>query len=265
MRRVKVLRALILAMVLFALVIPASLAAEPTVFVRGYVVDECGAGVIGALVEFERVQGGRIYGPSEVANDRGDWGVQLTGVLGDYLIKVTLPDGNVVEWLAGAGNDQVKIADAVDEVDWVLTPAILGAGADGPITIVTDIPCTQPPNGPTYIWGTTWTATGLNPGEVEMCGEAEVTLLYWNVWYDWMPWAPGQAPKPPVITAGWVQKAGPKISQEGTGLFGFGISPIPGLWKAVATKGGLTGETVFYILENQSGMTAYGPVAVVLS
>jgi hypothetical protein len=263
MRRVKVLRALILAMVLFALVIPFSVAAQG-VYVRGYVVDECGAGVQGALVEFERVQGGRIYGPSEVKNDRGDWGVQLTGVEGEYIIRVTLPNGNVVEWLEGAGNDQVKIADAVDEIDWYLTPAIQARGVDGPITIVTDIPCTTPPNGPTYIWGTTYGATGPNPGDVAFCGDAEVTLWYWNVWHDWMPWVPGQPAKPPVIKSGWVQKAGPKFSQTGTGLYGFGIAPIPGLWKVVATKGAMTGETMFYIPENAAGMTAMGPIEVVL-
>jgi len=265
MRRVKVLRALILAMVLLALVVPFSAAAAaPSVYVRGYVVDECGAGVQGALVEFERVQGGRIYGPSEVKNDRGDWGVMLTGVIGEYVVRVTLPSGNVVEWLEGAGNDQVKIADAVDEIDWYLTNAIQARGVDGPVTIVTDIPCTTPPNGPTYIWGTTYKATGVNPGEVDFCGDAEVTLSFWNVWHDWMPWVPGQPAKPPVITSSWVQKAGPKFSQTGTGLFGFGIAPIPGLWKVTATKAGKTGETMFYIQEGAAGMTAWGPVEAVL-
>ena len=199
-------------------------------------------------------QTGEIKGTSVVANDRGDWGVGLSGIIGEYIVRVTLPTGNVVEWLEGAGDDQIKIADAVDEIDWYLTPALQAKGTDGPITIVTDIPCTLPPNGPTFIWGTTYAATGPNPGDVAFCGDATVSLFFWNN-VDFSN---------PVFPNGWVLKAGPKPSQTGTGLYGFGISPIPGLWKAVGTKGALTGETMFYIPVNAAGMTAMGPVAVIL-
>ena len=280
MKQVSVLRTLLVVLVLFVLLTPLSVSAAEGddngpygegAYIRGYVVDECGAGVIGAKVEIERVQTGMVYGPSVVANDRGDWGVWISGTEGDYVIRVTLPNGNVVEWYQGFGDGKVKIADAVDEIDYAWP------GSEGPFTIVTDIPCTQPPGGPVFIWGNTYVrdnqptlaAAGYVPEGVTPVGGAEVTLWFWNVFRD---------DDTGTLTMGWIQKGGPKTSQDGTGLFGFGIAPIPGLWKIVATsspnlealKGAalsLTvaqGETTFYLGEGVPGMGAYGPIPVVI-
>ena len=68
----------------------------------------------------------------------------------------------------------------------------VGTTVVGPVTIVTDIACTQPPNGPTFVWGTTWKATGVNPGEAVPEGDVLVSLWFWNVYLDYMPWSPGQ-------------------------------------------------------------------------
>ena len=247
MKRVSVLRVLVLALVLFALVVPFSVSAGANI--RGYVVDECGAGVIGAKVEIERVQTGRVYGPATVKNDRGDWSVWISGTEGDYVIRVTLPSGNVVEWYQGFGDGKVKIADAVDEIDYAWP------GSEGPFTIVTDIPCTQPPGGPTFVWGTTYQKTGPNLNDIVVEGGVTLTLWFWNVYRN---------DDTGTLTMQWVQKAGPKTSQAGTGLFGFGIAPIPGLWKIVAAKGALAGETVVYLGEGVPGMGAYGPIPVVV-
>jgi len=214
MKRVTVIRALILAAVLFAMVLPFAASAQaPTgVAVRGYVKGDCGdKGVIGAVVEIYNVQTGQLKGKSVTASEFGDWIISLSGTVGNYRIVVTLPVGSgaqVVAWAYGAGAMQQTVAGPVDQVIWQLGPATpftfdprYGIGVYGPLTIFTDEPCTSPEaNGPSYVYGRMYdTATPgwYNGLEVQLWRESNASIIF--------------------LARKFTNRAG---------MFGFGITPV---------------------------------------
>jgi len=288
MSRVKVLGALVLAVAMLVVPAGASLAnpandCESGVFLRGYVVDECGRGVVGAIVAVIRVAHGTLQGKSGVKAQNGEWGVSLSPIPGEYTIRVTLPSGNVTEWRFGYGDKEKKIADAVNEIAWEMSEGLANKAkalpgkctpadksddfvVEGPITIQTDVPCTIPPVGPVYFWGNTYAGVEAWAEDAVPCGDAKVRLLFKQVYYNFDPWMPGQPARPPILKWDWVVKAGPKFSRTGDGLYGFGGNPVPGLYMVHAEKGegALAGYTLFFVPEGQFGVTSYGPINVFL-
>jgi len=233
MKRVTVIRALILAAVLIAMVLPFAASAQgmPPVAVRGYVKGDCGdKGVIGAVVEIYNLQTGQLKGKSVTASEYGDWVISLSGTVGNYRIVVTLPQDSgaqVVEWAYGAGDAQQTIAGPVNQVIWQYGPNTPIQGNVrypttvfyGPVTIFTDEPCTSPEaNGEVFVWGkvtVTNPCVAPNPNPLLPVG----------------PWA-GK------VVQLWRDSTGGRIiiSQKLTnvaGMFGFGITAVTGKWYIV--------------------------------
>jgi len=238
MKRATVIRALVLAAILFTLVLPFASSALEGVAVRGYVKGDCGdKGVIGAVVEIYNVQTGQLKGKSTTKSEYGDWIISLSGTAGNYRIVVTLPEDSgaqVVEWAYGAGDMQQTVAGPVDQVMWQLGAATpldfdfrYNVAVYGPLTIFTDEPCTSPEaNGPSYVYG--------KAAFVDLCVAPLVAQFPAGTPF------PGQAVVLLRDTAG----AGPILIDikftNAVGMFGFGITPVTGKWYVVV--GGVTKE-----------------------
>ena len=236
MKRVTVIRALVLAAVLFTLVLPFAASAQGGggVAVRGYVKGDCGdKGVMGAVVEIYNVQTGQLKGKSTTKSEYGDWIISLSGTPGNYRIVVTLPEDSgaqVVEWAYGSGDMQQTVAGPVDQVMWQLGPATpltfsfrYNVNMYGPLTIFTDEPCTSPEaNGPSYVYGKAAFAAP-NPA----CVLPAVAQFAVGT-----PFA-GQLVTLLRDTAG----AGPILiaikQTNAVGMFGFGITPVTGKWYVI--------------------------------
>jgi hypothetical protein len=236
-----VIRALVLAAILFTLVLPFAASAQGGVAVKGYVKGDCGdKGVMGAVVEIYNVQTGQLKGKSTTKSEFGDWIISLSGTAGNYRIVVTLPDDSgaqVVEWAYGAGDMQQTVAGPVDQVMWQLGPATpltpsarYGILIYGPLTIFTDEPCTSPEaNGPNYVYGKAAFAAP-NPA----CVPPQVAQFPVGTPF------PGQ---PVVLLRDRVGGTPILIAVKTTnavGMFGFGITPVTGKWYVVV--GGVTKE-----------------------
>lgn len=215
-RRIAVV--ILLALVLAAL-LPLSAAADawPMVYVYGQVrVGDATAsdGVQGATVELYRE--GVLIKTSTTTSDAGDFGFGVSGIEGNYMVKVALPGGSGLTAREVWFGDAPAFTPDPAQLNFRLNPAMQGANF-GPIIFWNDGPVTIDPDRPypwVYVFGKVVDPAVLDPNGIPV-GVAGVEVGLWRLHGRDQDYPDAQFVTPIFM--------GSKFSGD-RGYYGFGIS-----------------------------------------
>jgi len=214
-RRIAVV--ILLALVLAALLPLSAAAAWPMVYVYGQVrVGDPTAsdGVIGATVELYRE--GVLIKSATTSSDSGDFGFGVSGIEGNYMVKVVLPSGSGLTarevWFGAAP----AFTPDPSQLNFRLDPAMQGTNF-GPIIFWNDGPVTIDPDRPypwVYIFGKVVDPAIVDPNGVPV-GVQGVEVVLWRMHGVDQDYPDAQVVTPIYMGSKWTGDRG---------FYGFGIS-----------------------------------------